>query len=446
MGNNDSISTINFNLFPSHLQRCMTILEQTLAAHGYDRLLVHSGEPSVCFLDDRYYPYVTNPHFAWWTPLKAPHCGLLLEPGKQPVLFNYQPVDYWHAAPPEPENWWADHFDIRNVDDPEAWLAKVGDHSRLAVIGNAPILNNCFQSAALNPAALLHALHISRTVKTEWEQECLAAANHRAVRGHLAVADAFVPGASEFELQLEYLRATGHDDNSTPYGNIIALNEHSAILHFTELSRSAPPELRSLVIDAGAEVMGYASDITRSYTTQQQGAFADLISAVDKLQIELVEMIAVGLDYRDLHLQAHFKVAEALQSLGIVDMQPQDQVDLHLTSAFLPHGLGHYLGLQVHDVGGLVSDTGEPIERPEGHPFLRLTRKLEAGNVLTIEPGIYFIEQLLAPIREGNYARHINWRLIDELKPYGGVRIEDDVLVTDGRPRNFSREAFAAAR
>ncbi len=445
MSNNDPISTIDTNLFPAHLQLCLARLEQALAEHGYERVLIHSGEPAICFLDDRYSPFVVNPQFAWWTPLKAPHCGLLIEPGKQPVLYNYQPVDYWHAPAPVPEAWWADHFEIRDVTDPERWLDKIVDHPRTAVIGNAPVLAGCFQNAALNPTALIHSLHLARTIKTEWEQGCLAAANHRAVRGHRAVAEAFVPGASEFELQLAYLRATGHDDNGTPYSNIIAINEHAAVLHFTELSRSVPTELRSLVIDAGAEVQGYASDITRSYSTQQNGSFADLVDAVDALQLELVAEVKAGVDYRDLHLQMHHKVAVTLKALEIVDLPPQDQVDLRLTSAFLPHGLGHFLGLQVHDVAGLMDDAGEPIARPDGHPFLRLTRELEAGNVLTIEPGIYFIEQLLAPLREGVYARHINWRLIDELKPYGGVRIEDDVLVTDDQPRNFSREAFAAA-
>ncbi len=445
MSNNDPISTIDFSLYPAHLQRCLSRLEQALEAQRLDRLLIHSGEPALCFLDDRYSPYVVNPQYAWWTPHHAPHCGLLLEPGRQPVLYNYQPVDYWHAAPPRPESWWADHFELRDVTDPNDWLDDLTDQSGLAVIGDAPVLAQKFPNAALNPGALLHQLHVARTVKTPWEQGCLAAANHRAVRGHLAVAEAFVPGTSEFELQLAYLRATGHSDNGTPYSNIIALNEHAAVLHFTELSRSVPLELRSLVIDAGAEVFGYASDITRTYTTQQAGPFADLIKGVDGLQTELAGAVRAGVDYRDLHLQAHQLVAALLQAQGIVDMEPEAQLEAGLSSAFLPHGLGHYLGLQVHDVAGLVDDDGEPIPRPDGHPYLRLTRHLEAGNVLTIEPGVYFIEQLLAPLRSGPYSQHINWSLIDSLKPYGGIRIEDDVLVTDDQPRNLSREAFAAA-
>lgn len=443
MSKNDYQQHIDFNLYPQHLEYCLSSMERALEKSQYDRVLIHSGEPALCFLDDRYMPYVVNPHFVWWTPLKAPHCGLVLESGKKPVLYNYQPIDYWHAAPPVPESWWADYFDIHDVSEPEAWLNEVADSARLAVIGDAPVLAERFQNAGLNSTGLLHTLHLARTIKTPWEMGCLAAANHRAALGHQSVAEGFTSGVSEFDLQMLYLQATKHRDNDTPYGNIVALNEHAGVLHFTELSRQAPELLRSLVIDAGADVMGYASDITRTYTTQKDGVFADLIQAVDQLQLKIVNQVLVGADYRDLHVQTHHYVAETLQQLGIVRLSPEQQVESRLTSAFLPHGLGHFLGIQVHDVAGLVDDAGESIARPDGHPFLRLTRRLEAGNVLTIEPGVYFIEQLLEPWRRSAHAQAINWDLIAELKPFGGVRIEDDIVVTEAGPRNLSREALS---
>ena len=110
---------------------------------------------------------------------------------------------------------------------------------------------------------------------------------------------------------------------------------------------------------------------------------------------------------------------------------------------FFPHGLGHFLGLQTHDVAGLIDNDGNDIDRPDGHPFLRLTRELEAGNVLTIEPGLYFIEPLLRKWRDEHDANDINWSKVDELAPYGGIRIEDNVLVTEGGCDNLTRRAFA---
>jgi Xaa-Pro dipeptidase len=102
------------------------------------------------------------------------------------------------------------------------------------------------------------------------------------------------------------------------------------------------------------------------------------------------------------------------------------------------------LGLQVHDVGGVMGDAkGHERERPKGHPYLRLTRMLEPGVVVTVEPGIYFIESLLAAAHADERRAHIDWAVVDELRPFGGIRIEDNVAATAGKPENMTRDAFA---
>jgi Xaa-Pro dipeptidase len=112
---------------------------------------------------------------------------------------------------------------------------------------------------------------------------------------------------------------------------------------------------------------------------------------------------------------------------------------------FFPHGVGHLLGLQVHDVAGFsVDEQGAQKARPQGHPYLRLTRTLEPGFVVTIEPGLYFIDMLLDEARNGAHGKHINWRRVDEFRPYGGVRVEDNVACTADEPENLTRDAFAA--
>jgi Xaa-Pro dipeptidase len=111
----------------------------------------------------------------------------------------------------------------------------------------------------------------------------------------------------------------------------------------------------------------------------------------------------------------------------------------------MPHGLGHLLGLQVHDVGGLhAAAESAAVPRPEGHPALRLTRKLEAGMVVTVEPGLYFIDSLLEQLQGGPYSAHVDWSLVRELRCCGGIRIEDNVAVTAGGGENLTRAAFAA--
>ena len=140
-------------------------------------------------------------------------------------------------------------------------------------------------------------------------------------------------------------------------------------------------------------------------------------------------------------LRAHADIATILKDFDIILMSPEDAVASGLSAVFYPHGLGHFLGLQTHDVAGLIADAdGTPIPRPDGHPFLRLTRTLEEGNVLTIEPGLYFIEPLLRKWRENGDVAAINWDRVAELAPFGGIRIEDDVLVTKGGHEILSKD------
>ena len=102
------------------------------------------------------------------------------------------------------------------------------------------------------------------------------------------------------------------------------------------------------------------------------------------------------------------------------------------------------LGLQVHDVAGFAKNArGETIPRPDRHPYLRMTRTLEPDMVLTIEPGLYFIEMLLAELRDKPVSKDIAWDKVEAFKRYGGIRIEDDVVCTDGAPENLTRDAFA---
>ncbi len=115
-----------------------------------------------------------------------------------------------------------------------------------------------------------------------------------------------------------------------------------------------------------------------------------------------------------------------------------------VTSAFMPHGIGHLLGIQVHDVGGFMEDeNGATIDPPSGHPFLRLTRVLEEDMVLTIEPGLYVIDMLLDNLRGTPAESLVNWSSVDALRPFGGVRVEDNVRVLADGCENLTRDAFA---
>jgi Xaa-Pro dipeptidase len=138
-------------------------------------------------------------------------------------------------------------------------------------------------------------------------------------------------------------------------------------------------------------------------------------------------------------------LAAVLVDAGLVKGDPDTLLATGVTTAFFPHGLGHLLGVQVHDVGGFMeNESGTIIDPPSGHPFLRLTRKLEENMVLTIEPGIYAIDMLLENLRGTPAEKHVVWNSVDWLRPFGGIRIEDDVRVTAEGCENLTRDAFGS--
>ncbi len=429
--------------YAQHLATVLARAEAALARGGFDHLLIASGVLKYQFLDDRPYPFTANPHFVHTVPLPGHTDGwIAITPGKKPVLIYHQPDDYWHLAPAAPEGFWVEHFDLRVIRSPQEAAAHLPRGGRAAILGEADAALEGF--VPNNPATVLDHLHWHRAFKTPFELACLREASVRGARGHRAAEAAFRAGLSEFEIHRAYLGASQQTDLDLPYGNIVALNEHAAVLHYQYLDRAAPAHSRSFLIDAGATHLGYASDITRSYGDGDE-RYEALIAGVEHAQLALVDQVRAGRDYRDIHLDAHRRLAGVLQDLGVVRMSPEAQLETGVSSAFFPHGIGHLIGLQVHDVAGFAaSDSGGTVDKPEGHPFLRLTRTLAPGMVVTIEPGLYFIDLLLKPLREGPHAGAVDWAQVEHLARFGGVRIEDDVVCTEDAPENLTRDAFAA--
>jgi Xaa-Pro dipeptidase len=384
-----------------------------------------------------------NPHFKAWVPIvDNPDCLLVYAPGKRPRVLFHQSNDYWHQPAGLPQEPWAAAVDITPLPDPVKAAASWARLGRVAFIGPS----GCFPAAevqSINNAEVLARLHYDRAVKTEYELECLRRANGLGARGHLAALAAFRRGSSEYEAHMRYLEACLQREEEMPYNNIVAYNEHAAILHYQHLDRRPPDELRSFLIDAGAQFRGYASDITRTHPSSA-GLYADLVDALNTAQLSLCGEIVAGRDYREVHLSAHRILGDLLQQIGLIKLPGQAALEQGVTSVFFPHGIGHLLGLQVHDVGGVMGSVqGGERKRPEGHPHLRLTRMLEPGVVVTVEPGIYLIDSLLRAANADARRAHIDWPMVEALRPYGGIRIEDNVATTAAGPENITRAAFA---
>lgn len=432
--------------YKAHLATLQERTRNVLARFNLDALLIHSGELFNVFLDDHPYPFKVNPQFKAWVPVtQVPNCWLLVDGVNKPKLWFYLPVDYWHNVEPLPESFWTDEVELIALPKADEIASQLpAARGNIAYIG--PVAERALQLAItannINPQGVIDYLHYYRAYKTDYELSCMREAQKTAVAGHQAAHEAFLSGMSEFDINQAYLTATGHRDTDVPYSNIVALNEHAAVLHYTRLDNQPPSEMRSFLLDAGAEYNGYAADLTRTWAAQSDSDFAHLIKDVNDEQQALIATMKAGVRYTEYHEQFHQRIATLLLRHQIVSgMSEEALVEADITGPFMPHGIGHPLGLQVHDVAGFMQDdSGTHLAAPAKYPFLRCTRMMEPGMVLTIEPGIYFIESLLKPWREGQYSKHFNWQKIEALKPYGGIRIEDNVIIHDKGVENMTRD------
>ncbi len=424
--------------YPAHVKTLQANFEAALATHGYDAVVLCSGTAAAKNrFDDQFWPLSPTPAFLHWLPLFEPDAYLIVRPGQRPTLIRTIVDDFWDAAPvAESDHFW-NQFEVIEVAAGRAVEALPG--GKVAVVtrdqGTSP-------PGDVNPPALIAALDLLRTRKTAYEIECLAEASRRAVRGHARTQQDFQAGTpSELEIHLGYLMASDQDETWAPYKGIVALGAHAAVLHYMAYTTERIAGDTSLLVDAGAKCLGYGSDITRTHvrgTGAGAKRFGELLSHVEAVQQEVIRQVKPGLAYEDLHEDTHRLLAVALRELGLGTASADELVDRGVTRALFPHGLGHSLGVCVHDVGM------KPRPPRPANKFLRNTSVIEVGQVFTIEPGIYFIDALIKPLEADPATRSlIDWAMVDELRPFGGIRIEDNVVVEARGTRNLTREAFA---
>jgi Xaa-Pro dipeptidase len=433
------------NLYREHLERLNGAIGEFLERQPElgTGIVFHAGRQHVYHRDDRDVPFRPDSNFARFCPIPGPDHLLLCRPGHRPRLVLVVPGGYWYEPAAMPEHPFTEMMEVITVDRVEAAAKALGSVIDSCYVGNDPRTAERLSIAARRrePSALMTMLDWSRSFKTGYEVECIRGAAQCAAAGHAAVREAAQAAICERELHALYLQASGQLENDCPYTNIIAWDEHAATLHYSSKSAQPPRDACTLLIDAGGTQLGYASDVTRTYLRKNaHPVFRELLDRLDQLQRSLVLNVRAGLEFIELHEQAHRGVAEILCELGIVLSGVDEALERGLTLTFLPHGLGHHMGLQVHDVGGRQIDAAGTLKpSPPRYPHLRTTRHLEVGHVVTIEPGIYFIPSLLEPLRQRRESRLLDWTLIDRLTNHGGVRIEDDVLVTKEQAEDLTR-------
>ncbi len=440
------------DLYRRHLETLDQQLEKALECASrkgasFDAVLFHSGRAATYHRDDEAVPFRPSAHFRRWAPLDGPEHVVLARPGRRPKVVRVRPRDYWYDNSPPPTSYWEEAVDFAEVETFSQIKDVLGSLARTAYAGPSREAAGEL-SLPLEPDELMAPLDWYRAYKTEHEMDRIAAACEKSARGHQAARKSFKSWASEREIHWKYLEASDQLEHEVPYVNIIALDEKAAVLHYQGKRGAENAPGKVLLADAGAGCEGYAADITRTWAQPDcDEVFLTLLNAMDAIERDLVDMVTPGRPYLEIHLEAYRRVSQLLIEVGIVKTSLEEAVDQRLTSAFFPHGVGHQIGLQVHDVGGhQASPEGGEVPPPDDHPFLRNTRILEPGHVVTIEPGLYFIPLLLDPLRSGGEATSIDWRLVDRLLPHGGVRIEDNVVCNGDGPRDLTRSLIEGPR
>ncbi|HJM21765.1 MAG TPA: aminopeptidase P family protein [Acidimicrobiales bacterium] len=286
-----------------------------------------------------------------------------------------------------------------------------------------------------------------RLRKDEYELSALRSAAATSQAGFSWVYENVTAGMTEREIQIgieaEFFRAGAV---RTAYPSIVASGPNGAYLHYVYgQDDSLSPATRTLekgellLIDAGGEFGGYASDVTRTVVVGAEPTDVQtfLWQVVLRAQELAIDRCRPGQEWREVHLDSARVIGSGLVELELLRGDVDSLIASGAVALFYPHGLGHLIGLTVHDAGGYP-----PGREPGSHPqsrYLRMDRPLEAGMITSVEPGVYFIDALLTdPAIREQFADEVVWESVDPLRSFGGIRIEDDVHVTDHEPEVLS--------
>ncbi|WP_219703790.1 Xaa-Pro dipeptidase [Marinomonas lutimaris] len=423
-------------LYQEHLAVLSNRYENTMTHFGLDAIVLASGEKSYYFQDDHTHPFHAYSGAQQWLPFTlGAETYVVLKTGEKPTLIWPIRDDFWHAPNPVPSGDWQHDWNIVTARKADKWFADLPKQTAWLGPQSMPFAVAC--------EGLKAYVDFAKAVKTDFEIQAMRQASMRGSAGHIAAKEAFLAGGSELEIHLSFLKASQQSAFQEPYPGIVGLNEHAAVLHYEHKSIEQMANSRTLLIDAGANEHGYASDITRTFT-RHDNDFNALINDLDTMEQKLCRSAMSGVSFRDLHQDTLVGIATLLLEHKVCSLSVEEQLTKRIPQVFFPHGLGHLLGLQVHDVGGHQIDQAGTLSKPDDSaPFLRLTRTLEKNMVITIEPGLYFIPMLIDKMKAEVSNHGCDMARIQHFMPYGGIRIEDNVVVKNDQPENLTRIAFS---
>jgi len=400
-------------------------------------LLVGAGEPiPLPEGSDQSYPFRSHAEYFYLAGAECAGGVLAFDPREASPAADGGWVSFVPVVT-EGERIWAGRTQLPGTPLTElhSWLA--ARCNRPVVQLGAPVrgITGDDATGAACRAALTHA----RRPKDAFEIALLRRAAGATARGYAQIASSLRPGHTERALQIELEVEFFRGGATRPgYGTIIGSGPNAAVLHFEPSAREVRPN-EFVLIDAGAEIDRYTADVTRTFVAGTPSAFQrDLYQTVLAAEERAIARCVAGAEWKDLHLATAIDLVAGLVSMGVMRGEPESLVEQEAHTLFFPHGLGHMVGLGVRDGSGLA-----PGRVKDPRPSLRTLRMdlpLAPGYVVTVEPGLYFIPPLLNdPARRARYHDCVNWTLVDQHLDLGGVRIEDNLLITDSAPENLTQ-------
>ena len=309
-------------------------------------------------------------------------------------------------------------------------LYATGTQTRYTEAGNPLLLPSDFEK-------LKDVIDECRVVKDDYEIALLRHANKITAEAHAAVLKSIGSAKNERELEAVFIeRCIALGTTEQAYHGIFGSGENAATLHYVHNNQPLAGR-KNVLVDAAAEWECYCADVTRTYPLN--GKFDDkslaIYKLVEKMQNECMGMMKAGVKWEDVHALAHRVAVSGLLSLGILKGAGEEElVEKEMSTPFFPHGLGHYLGMDTHDTGGHPDYDDED----DMFKYLRVRGVLPEGCVITVEPGIYFCRFIIEPILKEERGKYVDKEVLDQYWEIGGVRIEDDVVVTKEGVENLT--------
>ncbi|BDD57294.1 hypothetical protein MAP00_002669 [Monascus purpureus] len=326
--------------------------------------------------------------------------------------------------------------------DIEHWASKNNKKNPVFILHDSQKPHVSSTSLNLDSERLMSAANAAREIKDEHEIQLIRRANEISALAHRAILENIHRMSNETEIEALFLdTCVSQGAKNQSYSIIAGSGENAAVLHYVK--NDEPLKGRQLVcLDAGAEWNCYASDVTRTFPLTAEWPSAEarnIYHLVQEMQEECIKTIKEGVRMLDLQRVAEELAVRGLKELGILkDGDVAELLESGVSKVFFPHGLGHHVGLEVHDVSAALArseSSGDVIHGPmlpaTSHaPCTATAPALEEGMVVTIEPGIYFSRYALANAKKTQpLAKYIDFDVVERYLPVGGVRIEDDILV-----------------